>query len=183
MSIDLKAIFTQKETMDDKSLSFLLNALEKANLPNFDYLEFKKFLSALDTIHMDEATAYRSAFATAATLGLTKDKLLDSSNHYLNVLKNEKGKFDLALQNQLEQRIESQKQKIQDLNARIDQSKRQIAELNAQIQKDQGHLTQINSKIEEAKEKIDETREMFESTLQSLVRQIQNDQETFKKVL
>ena len=76
MQKDLKNIFGSTTGLDDKSMEYLTSALAKNNLPGFDYLEFKQSLGALASLNMDEATAYKSAFATASTVGLTKEKLL-----------------------------------------------------------------------------------------------------------
>ena len=43
----LKNIFGSHHGLDQKSVDFLINALEKNNLPGFDYIEFKQALSAL----------------------------------------------------------------------------------------------------------------------------------------
>ena len=70
-----KSLF-KTEGLDERSLEFLTTALEKSNLPGFDYLEFKRAVAdLLSNMNMDEATAYKSAFTTVATtLGLTKGK-------------------------------------------------------------------------------------------------------------
>ncbi|MEZ4920023.1 MAG: hypothetical protein R2792_13045 [Saprospiraceae bacterium] len=80
-----QALFTSDNT-DEKSLTFLTQAIEKNNLPGFDYFEFKRAVSSLLQMDIDEATAYKSAFATAATMGLTKDKLLETASYYRNVV-------------------------------------------------------------------------------------------------
>jgi adenine-specific DNA methylase len=90
MAINLKKAFSKAENMDEKSLDFLTKALQKGNLPGFDYLEFKQSLEALHAMNMDESLAFQSAFATASTMGLTKEKLLKSVSHYQKVLEQEK---------------------------------------------------------------------------------------------
>ncbi|HNG89366.1 MAG TPA: hypothetical protein PK858_04155, partial [Saprospiraceae bacterium] len=76
--------------LDERSLDFLTKALEKNNLPGFDYFEFKRAVATLLEMKIDEDTAFKSAFATAATVGLTKEKLLDTAGYYRNLLDKEK---------------------------------------------------------------------------------------------
>ena len=76
MQSKLKSIFGNHHGLDERSINVLTKALENANLPGFDYLEFKQSLAALTQMNMDEAMAIKSAFATASTMGLTKEKLL-----------------------------------------------------------------------------------------------------------
>ncbi|MCB0678879.1 MAG: hypothetical protein KDC30_19420, partial [Saprospiraceae bacterium] len=119
MQKDLQSIFGQVTGLDDKSIQFLTQALSKNNLPGFDYLEFKQSLSALAALNMDEVTAFKSAFATAATVGLTKDKLLKTARHYKNVLDQEKKQFDEALQKQMNQRVASKRSEVEKLKQQI----------------------------------------------------------------
>ena len=69
--VTTKALFAA-DGLDDRSLEFLASALEKNNLPGFDYYEFKRAVVALRQMQLDEPTAHKSAFATAATGGVTK---------------------------------------------------------------------------------------------------------------
>ena len=80
MQKNLKNIFGNDHGLDEKSVDYLTSALAKNNLPGFDYLEFKQSLAALADLGMDEPTAIKSAFATASTVGLTKDKLVKTAN-------------------------------------------------------------------------------------------------------
>jgi len=40
MQKNLTALFGENHLLDEKSVAFLTNALEKNNLPGFDYIEF-----------------------------------------------------------------------------------------------------------------------------------------------
>ena len=75
----MKDIFGTHHGLDERSMESLVGALERENLPGFDYLEFKQALERLQAMDMAEETAFKSAFATASTMGLTKDKLLKTA--------------------------------------------------------------------------------------------------------
>ena len=69
----LVEIFGSHGDIDSKSVDFLAKALDKNNIPGFDYLEFKQSLTALKKMGMDAETSIKSAYATASTVGLTKE--------------------------------------------------------------------------------------------------------------
>ena len=68
-------------SIDQKSVDFLENALIKQSQPGFDYLKFKQSISQLANLNLDTSTSLKSAFATASTMGVTKDSLLQSARH------------------------------------------------------------------------------------------------------
>ncbi|MEE9437807.1 MAG: hypothetical protein V3V14_02325, partial [Saprospiraceae bacterium] len=78
---------------NSKFINILLKAVEEGNLDGFDYIEYKTSLQSLSKMEMDEETKFKSALAMAKTMGATKEKLISSSNHYINILKSERTKF------------------------------------------------------------------------------------------
>jgi len=179
----LKTIFGKDHGLDQKSVDFLTKALEKSNLPGFDYLEFKQSLEALSELNMDEETAYKSAYATASTVGLTKTKLLETAGHYNKVLANEKAQFDSALQKQIEQKVAGKEGEVTKLRDQIVKHEEKIVQLQGQIAKFQKTIDGADAQIDAAKKKIEATREGFEHTHQSILNQIKKDIENIKKYL
>jgi chromosome segregation ATPase len=175
MQQDLKEVFGNLQGLDAKSVEFLTQALEKNNLPGFDYLEFKLSLARLASMNIPEETAYRSAFATASTVGLTKDKLVSTAQHYRQVLVKEKEQFDLALNNQLQKRVNTKKQEVEKLKAQILAWKDQIEKLQSQILKSQATIDDADNQIQGEMRKIENTKESFEHTHQSILGQIEVD--------
>ena len=105
MPYKFSELIDELEGNDQKSINFLSSAIEKNSLKGFDYIEFKKSLKAMQDMNLDSTTAIKSAFATASTMGLTKERLLHSIQHYKNVLSKEKSQFDDALKKQVDSRI------------------------------------------------------------------------------
>lgn len=177
-----KSLFAA-EGLDDRSLEFLTGAIEKNNLPGFDYLEFKRAVVALQELKLDESTAYKSAFTTAATLGLTKEKLVETAGYYRNVVAKEKEQFDQALQNQTNTKVAARKDDVKRLQDQIERHKAEIARLQDEIA---GYLNQMEQAETSAKlesEKIEKNRSAFEKTHQALLLQIDRDIENIHKVL
>ena len=160
---------------DQKSIDFLENAMIKSSQPGFDYLKFKQSIDSLSSLNLDTVTSLKSAFATASTMGVTKDSLLQSGRHYLTVLGDEKKQFDQALTNQVQQRVDSKKQELQKLQLQIEESKKQIAKLEKQIVEFQERILKSDDEVADAKASIDQTKSKFENTYQLFVSAIEQD--------
>jgi len=179
MQNDLKPIFGSVHGLDPKSVAFLTDALAKSNLPGFDYLEFKLALTRLSALNMDEATSIKSAFATAGTVGLSKDKLIETAKHYKKVLQREHDQFGQALENQIQKKVAGKQKEVEKLKAQIDKHKEKIQELEAQVAKYQHTIDNADEEITDAKSKIEATKDGFEHTHQSIMNQIDKDIENF----
>ena len=183
MQKDLKTIFGAATGLDDKSMEFLTQALAKNNLPGFDYLEFKQSLTALSNLNMDEPTAYKSAFATASTVGLTKEKLLKTAEHYRGVLMQEKQAFDQAFQKQIQQKVDAKKAEVEKKKEQILEYQAQIRKLEEEIAKNQEIIDQADQAIQSSMEKITQTQEQFEQTFQAILNQINCDIEDINQYI
>jgi len=179
----LKTIFGKDHGLDQKSVDFLTKALDRSNLPGFDYIEFKQSLDALSKLNLEEETAFKSAFATASTVGLTKTKLLQTAGHYKNVLANEKTQFDSALHKQIEQKVAGKEGEVNKLKDQIVKHQEKIKQLQDQITKFQKTIDGADAQIDAARIKIESTRHGFEHTHQSILNQIDVDIENIKKYL
>jgi len=183
MQNNLKPIFGGSHGLDPKSIDFLTNALAKSNLPGFDYLEFKLAMTKLSEMQMDESTAIKSAFATAQTVGLTKTKLIDTANHYKNVLQKEHDQFGQALENQIQKKVAGKQKEVEKLKAQINKHMEKINQLQAQVDQYQATIDGADQEIMEAKSKIETTKDGFEHTHQSILNQIDKDIQSFNKYL
>ncbi|MCB0592590.1 MAG: hypothetical protein H6557_28265 [Lewinellaceae bacterium] len=175
MQQDLKALFSAQKGLDERSLNSLIKALEKNNLDGFDYIEFKQSLGRLRDLNIDESTAYKSAFATASTVGLTKDKLLKTAEHYKKVLFKEKQQFDEALQKQMEQRVESKRSEVEKMKKQVEEYRAKIKQMEDKIAKAQSTIDHADEDIQSAREKIESTKQGFEETLRSILDEIDQD--------
>lgn len=171
------------ESLDTKSLEFLLNAMKANAQSGFDYIKFKQSIATLQTMNMDEATAIKSAFATASTLGITKDKIIESVQHYKQVLQKEKTEFDTAHAKQKELRINQKQSETQFLQEKIKAHQNQIAELEKQIKEFQSKIDNSDKEIEEARQKIEDTKHRFDETYSHFENVLKNDTDIFNKYL
>lgn len=172
---NLISIFTKVANVDERSAKYLVDALNKNNLPGFDYLEFKQSLGALERLNIDENTAIISTFATASTMGLTKAKLLETANYYKKVLASEQGKFAQALQQQTKIQIAGKQKEITNTRTVIEQKKAQIDRLHLEIAKHQEYMDKAQAEIEGSKHKIFSAKENFEKTYTAIEGELNDD--------
>lgn len=173
----MKNFFGDHHGLDERSMESLLGALERENLPGFDYLEFKQALVRLQDLDIAEETAFKSAYATASTMGLTKEKLLKTAKHYKQVLASEKKTFDAALAKQTKAKVEGKRKEVVSLRKQVDAYQNKINELEAKLEKAQQVIANADADIAEAQAGIDEVHRRFETTMQALVNQIDKDVE------
>ena len=169
--------------VSDKFFEVLAKAMEAANQEGFDYFEFKQALANLKNVPMDDATRFKSAFAMSQAMGVTADKLLNSANHYLDVLKNEQTKFVKAAENQRQAQVGNKQTQADNLEAVMRQKAEQIKQLTAEIAQHGKEVETIKSDISQAVVKVEQTSRDFEATYQLLVGQIQGDVSSMKNYL
>ncbi|TCI93074.1 hypothetical protein [Tenacibaculum sp. M341] len=169
--------------VDGKIIEKLLGAIEKNNLEGFDYLEFKKAIKALEKMPMDEATKFRSTFATASTLGVTLDKLVASTGHYISILENENTTFLKAFEGQLTSNVGDKEKEITQFDAIIKEKSEQIKKLTEEITRHQTQIEELKKTVAESKSKIDKTRNDFKVSYLHLRSQLEQDVEKMKQYL
>lgn len=180
--VTTKSLFAA-EGLDDRSLEFLAGAIEKNNLPGFDYYEFKRAVVALLQMKLDEATAHKSAFTTAATVGLTKEKLVETAGYYKNIVEKEKEQFDKALENQYNTKVSARQEETRRLRDQVERHKSEITRLQDEIAAYLNQIDMADAATKAEAEKLEKAKSAFEKTHQSLVVQIDRDIENMHKHL
>ncbi len=179
MTIDLNDLFPQVKDLDDKSIFALFRAIKSHFDPaTFDYIKFRQSVSALIQMSMDESVSYKSAFATASTMGLTKEKLLKSANRYFSVLEDERESFATALLQQKKVKIEGRKSEVSNLGLQIEKHKQKIQELEREIEIFQKRIDNVDQDVDLATQKIEGTKTKFLDVYNVLSQEIKKDIDT-----
>lgn len=163
------------KTVDPKFIDILMKAIEENNLEGFDYLEFKSSLQSLSKMNMDDATRYQSALAMAKTLGASPDKILQSANHYLNILKTESDKFQQAVEAQKSKLNQDQVSGVKSLEQAIQSKEQQIQQLTKEIEADKQKLSKMQADIQQGAAKISDTSNRFAQAYTLVKKQITDD--------
>ena len=169
--------------INEKFTAILMNAIEANNQKGFDYLEFKRSVQNLKKMDMAEGTVYKSAYATAQTMGATPDALIASAEHYVAILQKEEDKFGAALEKQRTIQIEDRQAELKKIEASIVSKEQQIAELRREIEAQQAGLEELRSNIDAAARKVEITGQQFVASYADLVKQIRQDIDNIAKYL
>lgn len=169
-----------KADIDPKFIDILMRAIEATNKEGFDYLEFKNSLQSLSKLDMDEATRYKSSFIMGKTMGLTKESLIQSVQHYISVINQEETKFREALQKQKVLQVGGKEEQLKASEADIAKKKQQIAQMQADIEKQTQQLEKIRGEIKEAIVKIDTTNAQFVAAHKLISNQMLEDVQKIK---
>jgi chromosome segregation ATPase len=183
MSTEIRKVLGIADSFDNKSADFLASALAKASTREFDYLKYRQSLNAMKDLNLDEATAFKSAYAAAQSMGVTKSGLVSSAKQYLSILMNEKTQFDTALTNQVKERVGAKRDEVIKLQQRIEEMKQKIREFESKISEYQHKIDTADEDVEAAKQKIQETKERFEGAFQAFVNVISGDIERINQLL
>lgn len=171
----MKNMFGTHHGLDERSMESLVAALERENLPGFDYLEFKQALERLQALNMAEDVVFKSAFATASTMGVTKDKLVKTAGHYKQVLAREKKSFDNALAKQVDAKVKGKRKEVETLRKKLTQYEAKIKELENLKAAAEKTIAEADETIKAAQDSINDVHNRFEVTLNALVNQIDKD--------
>lgn len=163
--------------VDENMVKFLSQAIEDANIPGFDYIEFRNALAAMASAPLPENQKYIAVFATASTMGLTKDSLLKAIDHYQGILDSKKKEF----QAQVDQMIAREVTKREELKAaketEIQTLLQQIQEAQAAIAAKQQEALEINSEIGRERLNIQQTSASFDATYNFVSGKLQGDKQ------
>lgn len=168
--------------VDQSILDTLFKSLTENNLQGFDYFEYKQSLKTLRGM-LDEQTAFKSAFATAATMGITKEKLLETANFYVKVLAKEKEKFDEAARSQGGGAVDAKKKEIELTTKSISDKSEQIRKLTDEISAAQTKINELNAFVLQAENKIAETSKNFIASFNTINSEINTDIEKIKQYI
>ncbi|MEO1438542.1 MAG: hypothetical protein AAFV80_23585 [Bacteroidota bacterium] len=175
MKKNLEKLFSEASALDQKSATYIIRALEENNLEGFDYLEYKQSLSGMVHLNMDESTRYQSAFVTASTLGLTKEKLLETAHFYKKVVTREKDQFEAALKNKIDNEIAGKRLEVNSMETEINNKYEQIRRLKEEIAALQTKIENYQESINGVEGKIDEARSSFENAHTTILKYIDDD--------
>jgi predicted nucleic acid-binding Zn-ribbon protein len=179
----MKHLFGENHGLDEKSVEFIAKAIEKANLPGFDYLEFRLAVDNLKKMNLDEPTAIKSAFMTANTMGLTKEKLLQTAQHYKSIVQKEREQFDAASAKQQETKIGQNLKQVDELKKQIAEAEAKIRQAQMEIETAQGKIRELDYEREGAAAKLEDTKTKYLHTHQSLMNQMEKDIQNIQTIL
>jgi predicted nucleic acid-binding Zn-ribbon protein len=169
--------------VDNDIIEQLLLEVEKTDLEGFDYFEYKKALKALDKMPMNEVTKYRSAFATASTIGVTLEDLLKSAAFYVAVLDTENEKTNVDFEKKITESVGKKETEVTQLKTKIQEKKALIKKLTGEITQHENKISDLKYKIKDSKKELTESQNNFKVTFDYLKSQFTIDIARMKEYL
>jgi uncharacterized phage infection (PIP) family protein YhgE len=137
----------------------------------------------MEKMSIDEATRFKSAFATASTIGVTLTNLVDTANHYVSILDEENQKFAATVSRNEVQMVQQKQAEIKGMIAKITTKEERITALRKEIEADKVKAEKMKAEIDASQSTIELTKNNFEKSFLSLRAQFVTDIEKMKKYL
>lgn len=176
-------VLNEEGVVDNNVLDYLLAEVEKSNLDGFDYFEYKQSLKAMGKMMIDEETMFKTAFATAQTIGVTVDQLLNSAEHYLNILDQQDLAFKDSLDLDKKNLVGDKEATVDDLGKTIKEHQEKIKQLKEEITKHENRILELEREIKIDSAKIETQRNNFNASFHFLRAQFSDDIAKMKKYL
>lgn len=160
---------------DQSIIDNLALALEKSNLDGFDYFEFAKVIDQMSTTIPAEQVRYQAAFASAAAMGANKQKLIETADHYVDVLKEEADKFSTMVAVQTKETVTAKEESVKDIDAAIKEKADMITQLTNEINELTSNKTAILNEASENRIKIQKIQNDFAACLKVFLDKITGD--------
>lgn len=160
---------------DKEIFEKLSSEIEANNIDGVDYFEFKQSLANMQALAMDDRSRFMAAFAALSASGLSKDVLVNSLKHYLDIIKQEKSQFGDEMTAFNDHKVEGISNEIDNIEATIDQKKKRLEEIKreiSQLEKAKKSKVQEKEKIENV---IAEKASNFEVTVTHIIEQMEGD--------
>lgn len=146
----------------DASIQEMLNqSLQENKLSGFDYL---KFISAVDeskSTGVPEDARFKMTFSTAKQLGVDKNSLLKSGQHYIEVLTQDENDFNADCVQYEKNEVSARETKIASIEATINDLNKQLVQLN------QDHTT-LYQELQQEKVKLESRKIAFHVTVENI---------------
>lgn len=161
--------------VEERFIDVLLQAMERANLPGFDYLEYKRALENLEPMGLDDANRFKAAYAAAQSMDVTPKQLIDSANHYLRALQQEQEKFTKAMNGQRDAQVTQRQSHLQQLADSVTQQEAKIKRLEEEIARTRARQAQMLKTIGDSEARIFATAGDFRKTYETITDNIAAD--------
>lgn len=166
--------------IDDNLLQKLCQVMEEANLPGPDYMELKN-VSNNDEMKKaipDESQRLMVAFITmkSSNSDLTKERVVNSINTYIEILEKERNSGHEQLQNIWKSKVEDEKLIVQTSQQRIVKLQKELEELVQFVQNK-------NNEIANASNECNVNKANFDATVDFLVKNLNEDKNKLNQIL
>jgi hypothetical protein len=148
----------------------LIEKMKAANLPENDFLEFFLSVRGMANLPMDDRT--RVMAALAAHVGMEAKQILNTWNHYIDILNTAKKEFVQLKDTQTANEIKTRQSQIEIINRKNSDIHEQIKQLTNTMNANSDTISKISQEISEQQSTIAAAEATFNKTWQTLVDEI-----------
>jgi len=170
---DIDTSATPVDTSATKKV--LRDSLEESDTPEFNYIKYKRSLSAMKDVILDEKTRYVSSYITAKTLGLSKAKLIKTAEDSLKKLDSESLKFNDTLKIRFQETVGTGQAKAKNLTDLITKKTQDLQKLTEEITNIQKQKTEVDIQASKDQNKLDSLKRNFELAYQEISNEVKSD--------
>ena len=161
--------------IDPDMAKILEDAILEANIPGFDYIEFRDVLANMANIGLPEPKLFQAAFASAQIAKITKAQLLEAVDFYLKVIATKSQEFHDYVAGLAATDVSGKDQTIADLNKLNEQDASQIQQLTAAIGERRRQQDVLRMEKAQADLDIKNKTAAFEATQAAIVERLNSD--------
>lgn len=169
-----ESIVQNQTKSNSKILKILEEALKEKNISGFDYFEFRNALKTMASSIPDETIRFNAALATASSMNVNVETLIETAKQYISILNEEGKKFEGDLEsetttiNNLIKENTAIEKSIKDKSNIIKTLTDEIAELQIKKKNNEDEITKNKSSL-------DVVKQQFSTAHDQLVTEIKND--------
>ena len=160
---------------DPEMLKILEDAIEEANIPGFDYIEFRDVLANMSTLGLPEPKMFQAAFASAQIAKVDKLTLLNAIDFYIKVIETKATEFHDYVAGLEATDVSGKDQAISDLDKLIEDDAAKIQELTAAIQERRKKQDDLRMEKAQADLDIKNKTAAFEATKATVIDKLTSD--------
>lgn len=159
----------------EKFEKYFSDLFDKSNLPGPDYYEFWKMMESLEEDVPDETKRMKAAFKALSVQGITKGKILETANTYLQMVAEDKVKFDSAVSEKETQALKARKSQIEANHILIAENRKKIADLMKQSEDATKENSKLENEIAEEAQKIERNKSGYDLASRAMSDKISSD--------
>lgn len=160
--------------IDENMKQDLVTAIEKANIEGYDYFEFKETLFNMESLIPTEPERFKAAFAAVASM-VTSDRLIDTAEHYINILKKKEEDFNAYAAQMKQQKVIRKEEEAKKADEEILKREDTITKLNQEISELQDKKREAQQEAITENAKIQQVELNFKTTCEAIIKKIEAD--------
>jgi hypothetical protein len=161
--------------IDQEMLAILEEAITSSNLPGFDYIEFRDSLVRMQGVPMTEEQKFQAVYATAQSMGVTKQVLLGALDHYLGVIASKDAEFGQFIEDTTKSKVTTVEATVAKISEAIEAEANEIKRLTESIQGRRKQQDEMNVQLLQARQEIQNKKSAYEATRNVMVTNLSAD--------